>query len=126
ESGKPIDGIGGAYTMAVELEGYEPDSKDIEVRIGKPFAYFVPLQPLHGRLSVQVSPGDARVFLRDKSVERFIGIGRVDEVLPAGTYVLIAEAADRLKQERPIEVLPNRVNLTQIDLPPRPQFGRRQ
>lgn len=125
-SGKPIDVIGGAYTMRVELEGYEPYTKKIEVRIGKPFAYFAPLVPLHGRLSVQVSPGDARVFLRDKAVERFVGIGRVDEVLPVGDYVLIAEASDRLKQERRVEVLPNRVNLMQLDLPPRPQFGRRQ
>ena len=125
-SGKPIDVLGGTYTMQVELDGYVPYSKDIEVRIGKPFAYFVALRPQQGRLSVQVSPGDAKVFLRDKSVERFVGIGRVDEVLPAGNYVLIAEAADRPKQERPIEVLPNRVNLMQFDLPPRPQFGRRQ
>jgi len=126
QAGKPIDVLGGTYTMLVELPGYEPYSQEIQVRIGKPFAFFVPLRPLRGRLSVQVSPGDARVFLRDKTIERFVGIGRVDEVLPAGEYVLIAEASDRLKEERPIEVLPNRVNLLQVDLPPRPQFGRRQ
>jgi hypothetical protein len=84
------------------------------------------MRPRSGRLSVQITPADARVFLRDKTVERFAGIGRVDEVLPAGEYVLIAEAADRLKEERPIEVLADRVNRLQIDLPHTPQFGRRQ
>jgi hypothetical protein len=125
-SGKPIEVPGGAYAMLVELAGHEPHTQQIEVRIGKPFAFFVPLRPLRGRLSAQVAPADARVFLRDRSVERFVGVGRVDEVLPAGKYVLIAEAPDRLKEERPIEVLPDRVNRMQLDLPLRPQFGRRQ
>jgi hypothetical protein len=125
-SGTPIDVIGGKYTMLVERAGYEPHSQPIEVRIGKPFAFFVPLRPLRGRLSVQVEPGDAKVFLRDHNVERFAGIGRVDEELPAGEYVLIAEASDRLRAERRVQVLPNRVNLMQVDLPAKPQFGRRQ
>jgi hypothetical protein len=125
-SGKPIAVTGGKYTMQVELPGHEPHTQQIEVRIGKPFAYFVPLRPLSGRLSVQVSPADAKVFLRDKNVERFVGLGRVDEVLPTGRYVLVADAADRPRVERPIEVLPNRVNRLQLDMPPRPQFGRRQ
>jgi hypothetical protein len=126
EAGQPIDIIGGKYTMLVERAGYEPHSQPIEVRIGKPFAFFVPLRPLRGRLSVQVEPGDAKVYLRDRKVERFVGIGRAEEELPAGEYVLIAEASDRLRVERRLEVLPNRVNLMQIDLPPKPQFGRRQ
>lgn len=125
-SGKQIDVLGGAYTMRIELAGHEPHTQQIEVRIGKPFAFFVPLRPLRGRLSAQVTPADARVFLRDRSVERFVGVGRVDEVLPAGKYVLIAEAPDRLKVERPIEILPDRVNRPQLDLPLKPQFGRRQ
>jgi hypothetical protein len=125
-SGKPIDVPGGTYTMLVELAGHEPESQPIEVRIGKPYAYVVPLRPLRGRLSVQVGPSDAKVFLRDRRVERFVGIGRVDEELPAGKYVLVADAPDRLAVERPIEVLPNRVNRLQIDLPLKPQFGRRQ
>ncbi len=125
-SGKQIEVPGGTYTMLVELPGHEPHTQQIEVRIGKPFAFFVPLRPLRGRLSVQVTPADAKVFLRDRSVERFVGVGRVDEVLPAGKYVLIADALDRLPVERPIEVLPDRVNRMQIDLPLKPQFGRRQ
>lgn len=126
KSGRPFEVPGGTYTMLVELDGHEPHSQPIEVRIGKPFAYFVPLRPLQGRLSVQVTPSDARVFLRDKRVERFVGVGRVDEVLPTGNYVLIAEASDRSKEERAVEVLPNQVNRMQIDLPLKPQFGRRQ
>lgn len=125
-SGRPIEVPGGTYTMLVELAGHEPYSRQIEVRIGKPFAVVVPLRPLRGRLSVQVTPGDAKVFLRDRSVERFVGVGRADEMLATGEYVLIADAPDRLTVERPIEVLPNRVNRMQIDLPLKPQFGRRQ
>jgi tetratricopeptide (TPR) repeat protein len=125
-SGKEIEVPGGTYTMLVELPGHEPHTQQIEVRIGKPFAFFVPMRPLRGRLSVQVAPPDAKVFLRDRSVERFVGVGRVDEVLPTGKYVLVADASDRLSVERPIEVLPNRVNRMQIDLPLKPQFGRRQ
>jgi hypothetical protein len=125
-SGQPIEVPGGTYTMLVELAGHEPYSRQLEVRIGKPFAVVVPLRPLRGRLSVQVTPGDAKVFLRDRSVERFVGVGRADEMLATGEYVLIADAPDRLTVERPIEVLPNRVNRMQIDLPLKPQFGRRQ
>ena len=125
-AGKAIDVLGGRYTMLVELPGYEPHSQQIEVRIGKPSAFFVPLRPLRGRLSVLVEPGDAKVFLRDRSVERFAGVGRVDEVLPTGKYVLIAEAADRLPVQRPVEVLPDQVSRMQIDLPLRPRFARRQ
>lgn len=125
-SGRPIAVTGGTYTMTVELAGHEPYTQQIEVRIGKPFAFFVPLRPLSGRLSVQVTPPDAKVFLRDKRVERFVGVGRVDEVLPTGRYVLVADAADRPRVERPIDVLPNRVNRLQLDMPPQPQFGRRQ
>ncbi len=125
-AGKAIDVLGGRYTMLVELPGYEPHSQQIEVRIGKPSAFFVPLRPLRGRLSVQVEPGDAKVFLRDRSIERFAGVGRVDEELPTGKYVLIAEASDRLPVQRSIEVLPDQVSRVQIDLPLRPRYARRQ
>lgn len=125
-SGKPFDVPGGQYTMLVELAGHEPHTQPIEVQIGKPFTYFVPLRRLRGRLSAQITPANARVFIRDKTIERFAGIGRVDEELPAGNYVLIADASGRDPEERAIEVLPNRVNRMQIDLPAKPQFGRRQ
>jgi len=125
-SGKPFDVLGGSYTMLIELAGHEPVSQQIEVRIGKPFAFFVQLRPLRGRLSAQVAPGDAKVFLRDKTVERFVGLGRIDEELPTGKYVLVAEATGRQRVERSVEVLPSRVNRLQVDLPPKPQFGRRQ
>lgn len=125
-SGQTIEVPSGQYEMTVERDGYQLHSQRIRVSIGKPFTYFVALKPQVGRLSVQVTPGDAKVFLRDKAVERFVGIGRVDEPLPIGTYVLISEAAGRVRDERPIEVLPERINRLQVELAPVPQFGRRQ
>ncbi|MGN6105061.1 MAG: PEGA domain-containing protein [Kofleriaceae bacterium] len=126
KSGQTLEVLGGQYEMVVEREGYETHTQSIQVRIGKPFTYFVGLKPLRGRLSVQVTPADAKVFLRDDTVERFVGIGRVDELLPSGNYVLISEAPGRVRDERPIEVLPDQVNRLQVDLPATPQFGRRQ
>jgi hypothetical protein len=94
------------------------------VRIGKPFAYFVPLRPLRGRISAQVTPADARVFLRDRTLERFAGVGRVEESLPVGAYVLIAEAPGRERLERPVEVHAGRTALLQLELQQRPQYAR--
>src|SRR5690606_34673944 len=81
-SGQPIDVFGGSYTMLVELAGHEPHAQPIEVRIGKPFAFFVPLRPLRGRLSAQVTPSDAKVFLRDRNIKQFININHINKILP--------------------------------------------
>jgi hypothetical protein len=126
KSGQPIEVPGGHYDMTVERTGYETYTQAIDVTIGKPFSYFVGLRPQKGRLSVQVSPGDAKVYLRDSAVERFAGIGRVDEQLPSGNYTLISEAPGRLRDERPIEVIEKQTTRLQIELAPKPQFARRQ
>ena len=43
-SGDTIEVVGGHYDMTTELEGFEPHHQAIDVRIGKPYTYFVPLE----------------------------------------------------------------------------------
>jgi hypothetical protein len=121
-SGEELTIVGDTYKMTIEKAGFETVTKTINVRIGKPYTYFEKLTPLTGKLSVQVSPADARIFLDDK----LVGLGRYEADLPATTYTVMSEAPNRLTVSRRVEVLPNRVNRVQVELTPRPQFARRQ
>ena len=121
-SGETIEVLGGHYDMTIELDGFEPYHQAIDVKIGKPYTYFVPLVALKGRLSMQVLPGDARIFIGD----RLVGIGHIDVVLPGDTYVVTSEAPDRITDRRHIVVLANQVKRVQIELAAQPQIGRRQ
>ena len=121
-SGQELTIVGDTYKMTIEKPGYETVTKSINVRIGKPYTYFEKLTPLTGKLSVQVSPADARIFLDDK----LVGLGRYEADLAATTYTVMSEAPNRLTVSRRVEVLPNRVNRVQVELTPRPQFARRQ
>ncbi|HEY0481673.1 MAG TPA: hypothetical protein VGD37_29350 [Kofleriaceae bacterium] len=121
-SGETIEVLGGHYDMTTELDGFEPHHQAIDVRIGKPYTYFVPLVALKGRLSMQVTPSDARIFLGD----RLVGIGHIDLALEGNTYVVTSEAADRITDRRRIEVLANQVKRVQVELTATPQIGRRQ
>ncbi len=121
-SGETIEVLGGHYDLVTELDGYEPHHQAIDVRVGKPYTYFVPLVALHGRLSMQVQPPDARIFLGD----RLVGIGHIDLALPANTYAVTSEAPDRITDRRRVEVLADQVKRVQVELTAQPQFGRRQ
>ncbi|HEX8112260.1 MAG TPA: hypothetical protein VF516_31215, partial [Kofleriaceae bacterium] len=121
-SGETIEVLGGHYDMVTELDGYQPHHQAIDVRVGKPYTYFVPLVALHGQLSMQVLPPDARIFLGD----RLVGIGHIDLALPANTYVVTSEAPDRITDRRRVEVLADQVKKVQVELTAQPQFGRRQ
>ena len=121
-AGETIDVLGGHYDMTVELDGYEPHRQAIDVRIGKPYAYFVPLVAEKGRLSMQVLPPEARIFIGD----RFVGIGHVDVALEGNTYVVTSEAPERITDRRRIEVLANQVKRVHVELTAQPQIGRRQ
>lgn len=121
-SGRVFDLLGGTYTMTVEMTGFEPHAQEIEVRIGRPYTYFVKLVPQKGRLAVLVSPPDARIFVGD----RLVGLGRYEEVLPSGTYTISAEAPGFETTKRDIEVLPDQVKRELVELEPVPQTGRRQ
>lgn len=121
-SGQELTIVGDTYKMTIEKAGFETVTKTINVRIGKPYTYFEKLTPLTGKLSVQVSPADARIFLDDK----LVGLGRYEMDLAAQTYTVMSEAPNRITVSRRVEVLPNRINRVQVELTPRPQFARRQ
>jgi hypothetical protein len=121
-SGDTIEVLGGHYDMTTELEGYVPHHQPIDVRIGKPYTYFVPLVAEQGRLAMQVSPPDARIFIGD----RLVGIGHIDVALPGSTYVVTSEAPERVTDKRTIEVLANQVKHVQVELTGQRQPGRRQ
>lgn len=121
-TGRVFDLNGGSYQMTVELAGYESVSQAIEVKIGKPYTYFVQLVPKRGRVAVLTSPPDARIFVGD----RVVAIGRYEETLPAGTYTLSVEAPDFVTTTKRIEVLPDQVKRELVELEPVPQTGRRQ
>jgi hypothetical protein len=121
-SGETIEVLGGHYDLTTELDGYEPHHQAIDVRIGKPYTYFVPLVAQKGRLSMQVTPPDARIFLGD----RFVGIGHIDVLLEGNTYLVTSEAPERITDKRQVQVLANQVKRVQIELTAQPQLGRRQ
>jgi tetratricopeptide (TPR) repeat protein len=112
-SGDTIEVLGGHYDMTIELDGFEPHHQAIDVRIGKPYTFFVPLVAL---------PSDARIFLGD----RLVGIGHIDVALEGNSYQVTLEAPDRVTDKRKIEILANQVKHVQVELAPQRQFGRRQ
>lgn len=121
-AGETIEVLGGHYDMTTELDGWKPHHQAIDVRIGKPYAYFVPLVAQKGRLSMQVFPPDARIFIGD----RLAGIGHIDVELPGNTYLVTSEAPERVTDKRKVEVLANQVTPVQVQLSGQRQFGRRQ
>ncbi len=121
-SGKPLGVFGGKYKMTVHLDGYETVEKDIVIKIGKPYTYFVPLEKLQGDVSVQVTPNDARLFLDN----RFIGFGHYEDKLPAGTYKLQSEAQGYINDTRDIVILPNQLHREQFEMHTVREVGRRQ
>ena len=121
-SGQELEVPGGRYQVQIERDGYHPVTQEVPAKIGKPYTIFTKLEPLKGRLRVRVVPADARLFL-DK---RQVGTGSYDNELPGGRYTLAAEAPGRLTVSREIEVFASRDTPLSFELPPEPQFGRRQ
>jgi len=121
-SGETLEVYGGHYDMTTTLEGYEDFKQSIDVKIGKPYTYFVPLVAQKGRLAMQVDPPEARIFIGD----RYVGTGTIDISLEGNTYVVTTEAPDRITDKRKIEVLASSVKRVQLELSPKPQLGRRQ
>lgn len=121
-SGETLEILGGHYDMTTELDGFEPHHQAIDVRIGKPYTYFVPLVAQKGRLSLQVLPPDARIFIGD----RFIGIGHIDVPLEGNSYVVTSEAPDRITDRRRVEIIANQTKRLQVSLTAKPQIGHRQ
>jgi hypothetical protein len=121
-SGEQIQITGGRYDMLVEKDGYIAYKQAIDVRIGKPYTFFVPLVVEKGRLSIQVTPSDARLYVDD----RYVGTGRFDEDLAGNTYTISAEAPGHVRATRKVQVIQKRTQRELIDLEEIPQTGRRQ
>ncbi len=121
-SGQELEVPGGRYQVLIERDGFHPVTQEIPAKIGKPYTIFAKLEPVKGRVRVRVVPADARLFLDNRQV----GTGAYENELPGGRYKLTAEAEGRLSLAREIEVFPNRDTPISFELPPRPQFGRRQ
>jgi hypothetical protein len=114
---------GGTYTMTIERPGYHSVTQEgIVAEIGKPYTFFVALQPVKGRVHVRVVPNDAKLYLDKKPM----GTGAFDTDLPSGRYPLLAEANDRVTVQRDIEVLPDRDTEVAFELPPKREYGRKQ
>lgn len=126
--GVSIDGGGlvvaraGRYEMTVRKPGFVARTDTVVVEIGKPYSYFFQLQRERGRLTVQVVPGNARLFLDD----RFVGIGRYEADLPGDSYTLLVEAPGRIAERRKIEVKPRQTERVVVELSEVPQSGRTQ
>ncbi|HUS30904.1 MAG TPA: PEGA domain-containing protein [Kofleriaceae bacterium] len=129
-SGDELAVVGGHYTVVVNQEGFEEVSTDVDVEIGKPYTIFSKLEALKGRLRVRVVPADSRLFLQypngDKLQVGNVGTGAFESALPGGKYRVFAEANGRVTVARDIEVLADKDTPISMDLPPVPQFGRRQ
>lgn len=121
-SGEDLAIPANTYLMRVERPGYVTETREITVQIGKPYTFSVELAPETGKLAIQATPADARIFLDD----RLVGIGRYDAELSAKRYTVTLERPGRITVRRAIEVLPNQVTRVPVELSPVPQFGRRQ
>ena len=112
----------GSYQITMRKPGFVTRTEQISVEIGKPYSRFYPLARESGHLSVQVVPGNARLFLDD----RFVGIGRYEADLPGDAYTLLVESSDRISERRKIEVKPRQNERVVVQLAPKPQSGRTQ
>jgi hypothetical protein len=118
---EPLQVTAGRYAMTLELPGHEPRTETLDARIGQPYSFFVPLQPLRGRLVVTAEPGDARIFVDD----RLVGVGRYADELPGGSYEVVVEAAGRPTERRTVAVAARRDTAVEVRLEPPPSTGRR-
>jgi hypothetical protein len=122
ESGKEIELKGGRYQMTIEHAGFKTRTREVVVEIGKPYTFFENLEPLKGRLRVRVVPIEARLYLD----RRAVGTGNFETEVDAGRYTLVAEAQGRLPVTRQIDVLPERDTTIAFEMPPEPEYGRKQ
>jgi tetratricopeptide (TPR) repeat protein len=122
-AGQELEVQGGTYEMTIERKGFHTEHREITAEIGKPYTYFIKLDPLLGHVHVRVVPSDAKLYL-DKQP---MGTGRFDAALEGRRYTLYAEAADRVSVTREIEVVPDRdAPEIAFELPARPEYGRKQ
>ncbi len=117
---EPIRAPAGAYTLQIDMDGYEPISQAIELRIGQPYTYSFRLTDEQGPVRVTTNPLSARIFVDDK----LVAVGTYVANLPVGTHKVTVEAEGRNPVSQPIEVeAGDTVNLF-VTLPPPLTSGR--
>lgn len=127
KTGDELAVLAGHYDVLVEHEGFVSTQTQIDVEIGKPYTIFTKLEPEKGGLRVRIVPADARLFLQYPSGDKLqVGTGSYEARLPGGRYRISGEASGRLTIGRDVDVLPGNDIPVNLDLPPEPQFGRRQ
>jgi hypothetical protein len=127
KTGDELAILAGHYDVLVEHEGFVSTQSQIDVEIGKPYTIFTKLEPEKGGLRVRIVPADARLFLQYPSGDKLqVGTGAYEARLPGGRYRISGEASGRLTIGKDIDVLPGSDIPVSLDLPPEPQFGRRQ
>lgn len=125
--GDTFELVADTYLVRVTARGHEKKEELLVTRIGKSDAKFIPLTPQTGRISVQVTPADAKIYLIDGPVDRFVSAnGRWESMLDARKYTVRAERQGRVEDKREVEIKPDEVTQVVFDLAPQPQFGRRQ
>ncbi|MGE5185747.1 MAG: PEGA domain-containing protein, partial [Acidobacteriota bacterium] len=122
DSGREMEVKGGSYTMTIERAGYHTVTREIPVEIGKPYTFFERLDPVKGHLRIRAIPGEARLYLD----RRPVGTGAFETDIEAGHYTLVAEASDRLRVTKEIDVLPDRETAIAFEMPTLPEYGRKQ
>jgi len=125
-AGDPFDLEAGEYTMRISLPGFVPVEKPLIAHIGKPDTRYVPLDPQTGKVSILTTPSDAKIYLDDGRGDRLVGVGRYESRVDAKKYRVRAERPGRDPRSTEIEVLPDQVSQTLIELPEEERFGRRQ
>jgi hypothetical protein len=121
-AGEELTVSGGTYEMTVERAGYHTVTKTVTAAIGKPYTYFIALEPVKGRVHVRVVPADAKLYFNNLPMTS----GAFDTEIARGRYPLIAEAPDHVAVRREIDVLPDRDTEIAFELPAQPEYGRKQ
>ncbi len=117
---EPLQVRSGTYSLEVQMPGYEPVRETIRPEIGQPYSYYFRLEPQTGSVRIIANSETARIFVDQK----LIGLGRVVETLPIGSYKVAVESEQHQPHTESIEVVADRtMNLT-VQLKPRPRSGR--
>jgi hypothetical protein len=124
KSGDDIAVAGGSYTVRIAHTGYETETHQISVAIGKPYTFSYDLTQLTGTLAIQVAPADARVFVDEREV--VLHNGNYDAKVPAAKHTIRFEHPDRDGFSEQYDVLPNQVRRVSKELPLKFQRGKRQ
>lgn len=114
------------YNVIVSLRGHVTRTESLKTHIGRSDTQFWPLRPQTGRIAVNVTPADAKIFLVDGPVDRFVGVGHWEAVLDVRKYTVRAEKPGWEAPPREVELKPGEVAQVGLQLQARPQFGRRQ